>query len=101
MAQQKEGRPIPIVVTGLQDVPILFSNQFYIQHHETEFIITFCQIQPPLLVGTPEEVTKQAEHLTSVPAGVVARIGLTSQRMTELVKILQENLNKYQKGRGT
>ena len=99
MAQQ-QGRPVPIVVTGLDDVPILFSNQFYIQFHQTEFILTFCQIQPPLLLGTPEEVAVQAERITSVPARVVARIGLTPQRMTELVRILQENLQKYETAHG-
>ncbi len=100
MAQQTEGKPVPIVVIGLLEAPILFSNQFYVQHHATEFIITFCQIQPPLLVGTAEEVQRQAEHVTSVPAQVVARIGLTPHRMTELVRVLQENLQNYERQRG-
>lgn len=100
MAQQPEERAVPIVVSGLEDVPILFSNQFYVQHHQTEFIITFCQIQPPLLVGPAEVIRQQAAHITSVPARVVARIGLTVQRMTELVRVLQENLQNYEQGRG-
>ena len=98
--QQPEGKAVPIVVTGLNEVPILFSNQFYVQHHITEFIVTFCQIQPPLIVGSPEEVQRQAEYLTSVPAQVVARIGLTPQRMGELVRVLQENLQNYERRRG-
>ena len=101
MTQQPESKQVPIVVTGLEDEPILFANQFYIQHHQTEFILTFCQIQPPLLVGTPEQVRQQAEHVTSVAARAVARIGLTSQRMTELVRVLQENLQKYEQARGS
>ncbi len=99
MQQQPEGKAVPIVVTGMEDVPILFSNQFYVQHHQTEFIVTFCQIQPPLLIGTPAEQRQQAEHINSVPAKVVARIGLTPQRMTELVRALQENLQNYEKRR--
>ena len=66
--QSPAGKEVPIVVTGLDDEPILFSNQFYIQHHQTEFIITFCQIQPPLLIGTPEQIRQQSEHISSVPA---------------------------------
>ena len=99
MVQESPGRAVPIVVTGLEDVPILFSNQFYGQFHQTEFIITFCQIQPPLLVGTQEEVRQQAEHISAVPARVVARIGLTTQRMTELIRVLQENLQNYERSR--
>ena len=96
----QDEKQVPIVVIGLDEEPILFSNQFYIQHHQTEFILTFCQIQPPLLVGTTEQIQQQAEHVTSVPAKAVARIGLTSQRMMELVRVLQENLQKYERARG-
>lgn len=98
--QQPQARQVPIVVVGLDDEPILFSNQFYIQHHQTEFIITFCQIQPPLLIGTPEQIQQQAEHVTSVPARAVARIGLTHTRMMELVRVLQQNLQQYERARG-
>ena len=99
--QSPAGKEVPIVVTGLDDEPILFSNQFYIQHHQTEFIITFCQIQPPLLIGTPEQIRQQTEHISSVPARAVARIGLTHTRMTELVMALQQNLQQYERGRGS
>ena len=72
--QSPAGKEVPIVVTGLDDEPILFSNQFYIQHHQTEFIITFCQIQPPLLVGTPEQIRQQTEHISSVPVRNVRKV---------------------------
>lgn len=91
---------VPIVVTGIGNTPMLFSNMCYVQHHQTEFIITFCELQPPILVGTTEEMARQAAALDIIPARVVARIALTSTRMTELIRALQENLSNYEKTRG-
>lgn len=91
----------PIVRVGQDDVPILFVNDFVVQHHAAEFFITFSQVQPPIIIGTPEERREQARHITSVPARVVVRIGLTPHRMTELIRVLQANLQMYEQQRGT
>ena len=101
MPEERKQRPIPIIVTGLDENPILFANHFVVQHHMTEFIITFGQVQPPIILGSPEQQAQQAEHISSIPARVVARIGLTPQRMTELVRVMQENLSNYEQQRGT
>lgn len=86
---------LPIVYIGVEDVPILFANQFVIQHEENEFILTVGQLQPPILLGPPEQRKEQAKRLTYVPIKVVARFGLTRQRLTELIQALQTNLQIY------
>ena len=95
MTQPQQGRPIPIVFVGADEVPILFVNQMVIQHVQNEFILTLAQIQPPILLGSPEERQSQVEKITHVSAQVVARIGLTRARLAELIAALQTNLSTY------
>lgn len=88
---------LPLVYVDAEDVPILFVNQFVIQHEGNEFILTMGQIQPPILLGSPEDRKEQAKRLTYVPVKVVARFGMTRNRLIELIKMLQTNLDTYDK----
>ena len=90
---------LPIVFTGVEDVPIYFANHFVVQHQGDEFFIIVGQVTPPILLGTVDDQRRQASQLTHVPVNVVARIGMNKHRLTELVKILQENLATRDKER--
>ena len=87
---------VPLVIIGAEDTPIYFANQFVVQHEQKEFIITFGQCSPPLLLGSPEEKRDAAKRIPYVPIKVVARVGLTPERMEELIKVLQTNFRNYQ-----
>ena len=95
MNREQDTITLPVTYLGLEDVPILFANQFVIQHEKNEFVLTVGQLQPPILLGLPEERKEQAKKLTYVPIRVVARFGLTRQRLAELIEALQSNLRKY------
>ena len=97
MNKEQDVISLPITYLGLEDMPILFANQFVIQHEKNEFVLTVGQLQPPILLGTPEERKEQAKKLTYVPIRVVARFGLTRQRLAELIEVLQSNLRTYEK----
>ena len=97
MNQEEAAITLPVVYVGAEDEPILFANQFVIQHEKNEFVLTVGQLQPPILLGSPEERKEQAKKLTYVPIKVVARFGLTRQRLAELIEALQSNLRKYDK----
>ena len=96
---EAEEMRVPIVFQGIDDVPVLFCNQLVVQHQQNEFVITFGQLAPPILLGTPEERREQAKQVPYVAVKVVARIGLTSDRMVEFIKAMQDNLRKYQEKR--
>jgi len=93
--EQEERIDLPLLVTGADEVPIVFSNIMIVQHEQKEFILTFCQYSPPLTLGPPEAQVEQMKSMPYVPVKVVARIGLTPQRMTELIQILQDNYEKW------
>jgi hypothetical protein len=98
--ESNEYRRLPIVRVGVEDVPVYFANNFVVQHQQDEFFLTVGQFQPPILLGTAEERRKQLEELGYVPVKVVARLGLTRQRLVELIEVLQENLRKHDASSG-
>jgi flagellar motor switch/type III secretory pathway protein FliN len=94
------GLAIPVLFIGVEDVPILFVNQFVISFQQEEFILSAGQLAPPILIGSEEEKREQAKQLSYVPIKVVARLGMTAARLSELVSLLQNQLRKYDERRG-
>jgi hypothetical protein len=87
---------VPLAWVGLDEVPVLVSNQALIQHiGEDEFVLAFGHASPPPLVGSEEEKREQLRQISFVPVRVIARFGLTRRRVEELLNILQENLSRY------
>jgi hypothetical protein len=87
---------LPIVWVGLEDVPVLASNQMAIQHvGRDEFILTFGELTPPLLVGTEEQRLEQAKLISFVTVTPVARVSFNRQRLTDLIRVLEENLARH------
>ena len=94
-------KQIPIVFQGLDELPIMFANQFLVQHQQSEFILAFGQIAPPIILpGTDAERQAQAAKINFVPANMLARFGLTEERMRELVQLLSGYLEVYDRDRG-
>lgn len=91
----KDAIKLPIVYIGAEDVPVALANQFIIQHEQNEFILTFGQITPPILLGNDEQRLEQAKNIAYVPVKVVGRFTFTRQRLSELVDVLQRHLRKY------
>ena len=87
---------LPIVREGIEDVPILFANDFICQFLGDEFILTVGQVQPPVLIGSLEERKEQLDRVGYVTVKVVARLGLPEQRMGKLIEILTQNWEAYQ-----
>ena len=95
-----ESVELPLFFVGAEDTPILFANLMVVQQQHKEFILTFGQFTPPLVLGTTAEQVEQAKSMPYVPVKVVARIGMTPERMSELIGILQDNYNRFVGKRG-
>jgi len=92
---EQDSVTLSVLWRGLDDEPILYANQFVVQHEQDELIVTIGQFQPPILLGEPHERIEQAKRLGFLPVNAVARLAFTRARLGELVKILQEHLEKY------
>jgi hypothetical protein len=91
-----EGKTIPLVYEGLDDLPVMFANQFLVQSQQSEFIVAFGQQAPPLILpGTEEERRAQVARIHYVPVRMLARFGLTEERFRELIALMTDYLKKY------
>jgi hypothetical protein len=86
---------LPLTWVEFDDVPIFFANHFLVQHQPDEFVLTVGQVSGPPLVGTPEQVREQVSQISHVPITTLARVGLTRQRLTELIALLQAELEDH------
>jgi hypothetical protein len=71
-----------------------YATHLVVQASEHEFHVSFFEIKPPLLLGTPEEIERQAKELKTVRAECVARVIVAKERMQDFIQVLQRNLEK-------
>lgn len=90
---------VPLVLSGLNDVPIMFVNWMSVNHQGSEFVLTFGQYSQPIFAGGPPTVD-QLKRSGPVPIKVVARLGVPAARMMDMVRALSENLSKYEQQKG-
>ena len=94
-----EGEPdiqLPLTWIGPEEVPIQLVNQMICQFNQDEFILTFGQMAPPLLLGTDEQKLEQAEQIAYVAVKPLARLAMTQARVRELIAVLEANLANYE-----
>lgn len=77
--------------------PSVYATNITVQHTDHEFVISFYEARPPVVLGTPEERAEQLEAIDHVFAPCVARITVTASRMEGFVKALQDNYENYRK----
>ena len=92
---EEEEVQIPLVIIGVEDTPIIFSNFQVVQHEQREFIITFAQYSPPLTLGSPEEQQEALKRTAYLPVKTIARIALTPDRLEQFIDTLQANYEKW------
>lgn len=71
-----------------------YATNMVVQRAEHEFIITFFEVKPPLLLGTPDEIIEQAKKLNVMRANCVAQIIVASDKMPSFVEALERNLKR-------
>ncbi len=93
--QEREGLYLPIEWYCPKDLVSRYANNITVQHTEHEFIVSFFEVRPPLILGSGEEKKARLEQLGSVRAECVTRIIVAAENMPGFVEALQENLEKY------
>jgi hypothetical protein len=99
-AEEPEERKAVPIIWEIEDEDVAFANQFAVQHQPGEFVLTVGQLVPPLILGDEDDRREQLKRLSYVPVRVVGRFGLTRQRLTELIALLQENLENHDRQYG-
>jgi hypothetical protein len=97
MTEAEKGTPIavPIEFSFPESLQSRYSNNFLVQHSDGEFIISFFEVLPPVVLGEPQQVIEQLRQIKSVRADCVARIIVPSEKMPDLIRVLQDNLERH------
>ena len=93
--EQGERKLLPIEWIVPEDIVGRYATNIVIQHSEHEFIISFFEVWPPIVLGTPEETEAQLEKIEAVRAECVARLIVSAERLPVFIKVLQDNLETY------
>jgi len=95
--EHSERRDVPLTWENLESVPVFFSNQYVCQYNQDEFILTFGQMTPPMLLGDLEDRAEQLRRLEYVPVKPLARVAFTYKRLVELIQVLEINREQYER----
>jgi hypothetical protein len=87
------GTAVPLEWDVPDDLVPRYATNFVVQATGHEFVISFFETMPPVILGSPEERLAKAQQLKSVRARCVARIVVSPSRMAELVNMLQDHFN--------
>lgn len=87
---------VPLVWVGADDLPVHFVNQFLgvVQPNEI-FLVLGSLVPPPIMGATVEERKAQVESVPFVPIKPIVRLGLTPERLQELIGVLQQTMKNY------
>lgn len=97
--QQSEIITLPIDWHFAEELHSRYANNVLVQAGQHEFIISFFEAQPPLLLGSPEENKAKLKQMGSVRAECVSKIVVSPEVIPELISALQTELEKYQSQR--
>ena len=84
-------KQVPIDFHVPEGVPCQYATNLVVQRTEHEFIISFFQVTPPMLVGSAEEIKARLVEIGEVRAECVARVIVAAGRMQEFIHVLQQN----------
>jgi hypothetical protein len=95
--QQQESEEITLsidwhVPEGLQS---RYANNVLVQAGRFEFVISFFEVQLPLLAGSPEENKAKLQQMGSVRADCVSKIVIPPDLVQGLIDALQTELDKF------
>jgi hypothetical protein len=90
-ANENEEQPVAIPIEWHVPETLVsrYATNLTVQRAEHETIISFFELPPPLILGTPADIRAQMQELPSVRAVCVARLIVANGRMPDFVRVLQ------------
>ena len=72
-----------------------YANNILVQTGQFEFIISFFEMQPPLLLGSPDENKKRLETLGEIQAECVGKIVVPHELVPAIISVLQTEYDRF------
>jgi hypothetical protein len=93
--EQRRGIAVPIEWHIPDDIQARYATNLVVQHLEHEFVISFFEIKPPILLGDPKEIAEKAQAVKSIKAKCIAQIIVAEERMPDFIRTMQDNLRHF------
>ncbi len=91
---QKEVLTFPVTWHIPDDLVARYATNMVVQRLENEYLISFFEIKPPIILGNPEEISEQAKDIKDIKATCVAQIIVAAEKMPNFIHTLEENFIK-------
>ena len=96
MSEESAAISVPIewhIPDGLRNV---YADELLVQRRKHDYVISFFESMPPIIVGPPEERRRQAMELKAVRATCVARVVVAKDALPAFVEALQHNMSRQE-----
>ena len=74
------------------DLVARYATNLVVQRMENEYLISFFEIKPPILLGEKDEVIRMAKEMKYITANCVAQVIVAADKMPGFVEALSKNL---------
>lgn len=92
--KQDQSQVLPVEWNVPEDMVARYATNMVVQRLENEFLISFFEIRPPIILGEPAEVIKKYQQMKSVTANCVARIIVAAEKMPSFVNALETSVKR-------
>lgn len=96
MPSKKQVQPLvlPIEWNVPDGTVARYATNMVVQRLENEFLISFFEILPPMVLGEPSEISKKLKQINSVTANCVAQIIVSAEKMPAFVDALDNSIKR-------
>jgi len=85
---------LPINWNIPEDIVARYATNMVIQRLENEFLISFFEIKPPIILDTPEKVSQKLRNMKSMQANCVAQIIVAENKLPAFIDALKRNFDR-------
>ncbi len=85
---------LPIEWSVSEAIIAKYATNMVVQRLENEFLISFFEMKPPILLGDPELIAEKLEGVKSAQANCVAQIIVAHNKLPSFIEALQKNYDK-------
>lgn len=72
-----------------------YANNVLVQSGQYDFVVSFFEMQLPVLIGSPEDNKMKLKEMGKVPAECVSKIIMPPELVQGLIDALQTELDKF------
>lgn len=89
------GLTLPVEWHVSENILSRYATNIVVQPIQHEFVISYFEAQPPIILGTPEENRAKYQELGAIRAECVARVIIAAERLPEFIEAMQTSLAAY------